>query len=278
MKTLDADLLTHLAGAVTTLATLWKITRTDGAVYGFCDHSADIVYGGVTYLATSGISASNITTSAALDVDNLEVHSVLSADTLTDADLLAGLWDFAAVEIFQINREDHSMGTLPLRSGTLGEVRTGRANFSAELRGLTQQLQQTIGRVYGVLCDADLGDTRCGVALAGFTVAGTVTAVSDAANFTASALAGAAGLYNYGKITFTGGANTGLAMEVRNHASGGVLTLQLPMPYAVAINDTFSIHPGCDKTIATCQATFSNIANHRGFPHVPGTDRLMSGT
>ncbi len=40
--------------------------------------------------------------------------------------------------------------------------------------------------------------------------------------------------------------------------------------------DVFTIRPGCDKTFATCQAKLDNAVNFRGFPHVPGTDQVLS--
>ncbi len=40
--------------------------------------------------------------------------------------------------------------------------------------------------------------------------------------------------------------------------------------------DAFTIRPGCDKSFATCRAKFDNAVNFRGFPHVPGTDQVLS--
>ena len=37
---------------------------------------------------------------------------------------------------------------------------------------------------------------------------------------------------------------------------------------------TFTVTAGCDKTVATCSAKFSNAINFRGFPHMPGNDFL----
>ena len=33
---------------------------------------------------------------------------------------------------------------------------------------------------------------------------------------------------------------------------------------------------GCDKKFETCRYKFSNVENHRGFPHVPGNDVAFS--
>lgn len=278
-KSLSVALKAHYAQPVTTIARCWKVTRTDDQVFGFTDFSLDLTVDGVLYEKATGITASNIKTSNKLDVDNLEVDSVLSADTITDTDLLAGLWDYAYVEIFEVNWADLTMGINPQRSGRIGEVRTGRTRFTAELRGLTQGLAQTIGSVYGVNCDADLGDARCKVDLSGFTATPTVTAVTDNANFTASALTHGTTYFDFGKVTFSTGLNAGLSMEVKTFLSGGSIELQLPMPYDVAIGDAFEIVAGCDKLPATCRDKFNNIINNRGYGmFVPGTDSMVSGT
>lgn len=45
MKTIPTALQAHYASGGTTLATLWKITRADGIVFGFTDHDAPIPFG-----------------------------------------------------------------------------------------------------------------------------------------------------------------------------------------------------------------------------------------
>ncbi|MBP0575150.1 DUF2163 domain-containing protein, partial [Mycobacterium tuberculosis] len=50
--------------------------------------------------------------------------------------------------------------------------------FSAELRSLAALLDQPQGRLYQQRCDADLGDARCGVALAGLTADGVLVSVA----------------------------------------------------------------------------------------------------
>ena len=50
-----------------------------------------------------------------------------------------------------------------LAKGTLGEVSREGAAFTAEMRGLSEQLSQESGRLYTVTCSADLGDARCTV-------------------------------------------------------------------------------------------------------------------
>lgn len=284
MKSISSSLQAHLAQSVTTICHLWRVTRRDGAVFGFTDHMEDIVFGGVTYEAFTGYTASAVSTQAALNVDNLELDGMFDAAGITVEDLEAGLWDGAVVRLSQVNYADLSMGDMELRTGELGEVKHTGSDFTAELRGLMQYLQNNIGRIITPSCDATLGDARCKVDLEALRVSGTVTAVTSRQVFAASGLAAAAGYFTYGVITFTGGENDGVSMEIKAHASGGALTTQLDMPFIVAVGDTFTIVPGCNKLLKTgdgqyngdCKVKFSNVVNFRGFPEVPGNDRLMS--
>jgi len=276
MKTVSAALKAHLEGTLLTVCTLWKVTRVDGAIFGFTDHDQDVVFSGVTYRASTGHTQSSIRTTAQLSVDNLEVQSMLSGSTITEADIQAGLWDFAAILIQIVNYNDLTMGSMIQRQGWLGNIKTGRFNFIAELRGMTQPLQQQIGRIFTPGCDAALGDTRCTVNLASFTVTGNVTSVSGTHTFNDTARTENAGYFDGGLVTWITGSNAGYRMEVKIFANASV-TLQQPMLNTITIGDTYSMHAGCDKTRATCVSRFTNVVNFRGFPDLPGRDAMVAG-
>jgi uncharacterized phage protein (TIGR02218 family) len=169
-----------------------------------------------------------------------------------------------------------------MRSGTLGEVKRAGAAFSAEVRGLSHYLQQPKGRLFQYTCDADLGDVRCGLALAGpaFTGSGVVTVVTSGRAFAASGLETyGTDWFTRGLVTFTSGAAAGQKIEVRRHTRiGSAVSFDLWQPVRAPLTAgmTFSVTAGCDKTHATCRAKFSNIANYRGFPHMPGNDYLTA--
>jgi len=278
VKATPAALQAHNALEVTTIATCWKVTRTDGQVFGFTDSVADLVVSGITYLAASGYTASAIESAAALNVDNGEVQGGLDDATISEADLLAGLWDFAQIEIFEVNRADLTQGTRKLRRGWLGEVRTGRGAFVCELRGMMQVLQQSVGRLVAPACNADFADSRCGLVAATYTVSGTLTSVTSNRVFTDSGRAEATDYYAGGKITFTGGANAGIPMEVKAFTSGGIIEAALSLPFAVVAGDTYTLLAGCKKRLEEdCRDKFNNVVNFRGFPHLPGINRVVSG-
>ena len=281
MKAISADLQTHLESGVTTLCWCWKIARNDGATQGFTDHDTSIAFGGTTYEAASGFTASDVQSSLGLAVDNLTVVGALNSDTINERDLASGLYDDASIEIWRVNWSAPDQRVL-MRKGSLGEVQRGRTAFQAEVRGLAHILNQPVGRAFGYSCDADLGDARCTIALdnAAFAGSGIVTTVGDNRRLTVSGLESFAdGWFTNGKLTFTSGANAGRAMEVKRHgvSSLGVsIELWQPMSEGIALSDAFAIAAGCDKQFATCKARFNNAANFRGFPYMPGNDAVVA--
>lgn len=447
----------YLAGAQTKLSSCWLVVRVDGEIFAFTDHDQNISFdleaaltnagitpgpgiagtGTQTYLAASGYTPTDVSTSSALNVDNMELHGVLVSPSITEADLNAGLWDFAAICTFMVKWETtdpvaitsitrsgglahvtvastrnlatgfgltvfgaaqteynglHTItvvnattftypvtgtpttpatglmayvleyGAIVERVGHIGEVTVERGVFKAEMRGLMQAYTRTYGRLAAPSCNADLGDARCTVDLTAFTVTSTITGVNpdgvtlyDSArtepgptgavnilnvsnanpgvvrltgpftfplgspvtisqingmpllnqdtiirnpdyahnhfdlgidtsdtsiygtylnNGIVTPLGGTTGYFDYGLITFTSGLNTGLSMEVKSYVPGQI-TLQLPFPYAVAVGDAYTMHAGCDKSLATCRDRFSNLVNMRAFPYLPGIDKLV---
>ncbi len=276
MKTAGSPLATHIAGETTTLATCWKVTRRDGAIFGFTDFDKDLMVDGLLYQARSGYSRSAIHTIANLAVDNLDIESAIDSEILSAADLRAGVWDGATVEIFLVNWSNLANGKIILKRGTIGEVELKDTVFRAELRGLSQALSQQIVELYTPDCRADLGDTRCKINLTALTVTSAVTAVTDRRSFADSARGESVNHWNGGLLTWTSGANVGRKMEVKAFESSGAFTLFLPMPSIVAVGDNYSLRPGCDKKFSTCKDRYSNVKNFRGEPNVPGNDQVLA--
>jgi uncharacterized phage protein (TIGR02218 family) len=87
------------------------------------------------------------------------------------------------------------------------------------------------------------------------------------------------GFFDAGSLTFTGGANAGRRVEVLRHVrdgDGDHLELWQRMIAEIQAGDAFTVSAGCDKRFATCRERFDNIANFRGFPHMPGNDFALS--
>ena len=277
MKQLPAGLQAHLDSGATTLCWCWRLTRRDASRLGFTDHDRDLTFDGTTFEAAAGFTASEMRDSVGLSVDNLEVTSALSSDRLSEADLAAGIYDDARVEIFRVNWAAPEQRVL-MRVGSLGEVRRAGLTFTAEVRGLAHYLQQPKGRLYQFTCDADLGDGRCKILLSDplYRGEGEIVTVASGRRFTVSGLDDFADdWFSRGLLTFSSGAADGQAIEVRYHSkTGTAVTIELWAPARGPLQpgQTFVVTAGCDKHLTTCRAKFANAANFRGFPHMPGND------
>lgn len=279
-KAIASGLLTHYGLPSTTLATLWRVTRKDGQVFGFTDHDRDIRYpvaSGLVYKARTGIDPSQISASAALNIDNLDLKGYFDSDALTQADLEAGLWDGAEVQIFRINWANTSQGAESTFRGVMGEFSSRSGLYTAEARSLTDHLNKVVTRIFLPSCPYTLGDSRCTVDLAALTVSGTVSAVDSNREFN-SDVTGIDDAYSWGIVTWLTGGNQDRQMEVKKFLSdspGSSIILQLPMVSDIEIGDTFTISPGCRKSREECRDRFNNIVNFGGFPDVPGLDEMI---
>ena len=156
-------------------------------------------------------------------VDNLDVAGILDAAAITEADIMAGKYDFAEIEIFMVNVTDLTQGSVTHRRGWLGEVSLKNGQFVAEVRGLAQKLQQNIVELYSPTCRAVFGDGRCKVNLASYTVGGTVNTITSRQVFISNSMTQAAGYFSGGEIRWLTGANAGRRMEIKEFANVRIL-------------------------------------------------------
>lgn len=280
MRDLPPDLEAHLQSGATTLCWCWRLERRDGQVFGFTDHDYDLVFDGVIYEAAAGMTASELTDSVGLGVDNLEVTSAVSSSRLDEKDLAGGLYDDARVEIYRVNWQD-TMQRVLMRSGSLGEVKRSGTAFSGEVRGIAHYLQQPRGRLYQHTCDADLGDNRCGINLdaSQFQGSGVIASVQSNKQFSTTDLSTFEdGWFARGLVAFTSGAALGQKMEVKCHVvDGGTTWIDLWQDVSgpLTVGQTFTVTAGCDKAAQTCRNKFNNMINFQGFPHMPGPDFVL---
>jgi uncharacterized phage protein (TIGR02218 family) len=284
MKTnVSSELLAHLAGEVTTIAYCWVITRSDAEIFRFTDHDEDITVLGHDYMASAAMGSTDLKQNRSLAVDNMEAIAFLDSELITDADLRAGLFDGATVDLFLVNWSDPSMGILEILTGwSFGQVEIRDSACTVEIRGLGQKLSRNICELYSETCRAQFGDAQCGFDLSssGMTQTG-ASAGSEAGNWhqrfyfwpgldvSDDKLVG-------GVLTWSPGtANAGLSMEIKStNESPGEITLLLPMPNPIGYADEFTVVRACDKKIETCITVFDNALNFRGEPWVPPAGKV----
>lgn len=275
MKDIPIKLLEHYQSETTSIAILVRIDLQDGTKLGFTDVDKDIVYDGVSYNKSSGISPSAISSTSAMSVDNLDFEGLIDEEQFTEDDIRSGRFNGAILHIFRCNYMKISDGVEILKKGYIGDITMNNTGFSAEVRGLSQLIQNDVGRIYQPACDANLGDNRCRVLISAYTVTGSVEA-SDVGNIVYdSSRTEEENWFRYGLFTWTSGLNKGYSCEVKDFKDG-TFELQLPFLNKIQDGDTYSVYAGCDKNIETCKAKFNNVLNFRGFPKVPAPETVMS--
>lgn len=169
-RTIPIILEGHIKSDATTLCLLIKVIPTQPGFdpFGITTLDVDVDYddgGGVlTYLAAVGSEPSNLSSSADLSVAGGETKQLMPVfDTpASEAEIAAGAYDYAAFVAYAINYENPVSGEhMILQSGTLGRnsVTDDGMTWTAELRGLTQPLKQSITEKWSLTCRAVFGST-----------------------------------------------------------------------------------------------------------------------
>lgn len=303
MRTFSPNYLAHISQPVTTLGVCWRIVKRDGSLILGTDHDRNIPIvstnigmslgspefdlSGV-YKASAGITGSDVRSTSDMAVDNMEVNGAIDVQVFGDitvAEIESGLLDGAQVTTFRVNWQDPDDFQDVMRHGFLGEIaRTSEGRYTTEVRGLTQVLQQVVGRTAGDRCDVhEFGDARCKFDIGAHTVTGVVTSVTDRRRFAAALDLGSptptSGFFNLGKLSWTVGDNQGFVGQVKNDSVGSVLgNIEMWEAFYndVQVGDEFTLAPGCDRLYSTCRDRFDNLVNFRG-PGVftPGMDQII---
>lgn len=266
---------------VTTMARAWAVQRRDGLRLGFTDHDAELHFDGLRFRPGSGLTARALLQASGLAVDNTEAEGALSDDAITEPDLMAGRWDGAQLQLWEVDWRDVTARRLIFR-GSLGEVTRVAGAFRAELRGLTEGLNTPQGRVYHPRCSAVLGDRACGMDMsAGHLAHDAVLAGAAEGKLRFADVPGFdPGWFDHGVLVVLNGPARGLEVAIKNDLAlpdGGREIEPWQMPaIAPREGDAVRLLAGCDKRAATCRRKFDNFLNFRGFPHLPAEDWLMA--
>lgn len=285
MRATSQHMKDMLAAQVSTLATCWRLERTDGQVYRWTDHDESLTVDSEVYEGSwsGGFDKSAIESRIGLGPTDLEVVGFLGSG-ISRRDIEAGLFDAAQVRVFLVDWTNPDAGVVDLRTGVLGEaVVADQHTYKVEIRGLQAPFTQTVGEVYSPECRANFGDKRCGLDTQDYTIEAEVDALLTLRSFTfiQTSLPPAepppmpVDAWQFGVVRFTTGDNAGVTLEVKSIDTGtGTVELKFPMPHPAQAGDEFELLAGCDQRLKTCQA-YENVINFRGEPHVPGSAKIF---
>lgn len=252
------------------VATFWRIYRRDGVALGFTSHDRGLSFGGITHRAAPGMVPAAIRLTADLANDSAEVEGALSHDTICEADLRAGLFDEAAIEIGAVDWQtlEHHV----LYVGEIGMIEDDGRGFSAALQSAKHLLERDLVPRTSPTCRAAFCGPGCGLSATKFTSLMTLAEID--LDFNRVRFAGIDGAnYTDGVLRFRDGPQTGFSFGIVG-TDGEWLMLDRPLAGATAIGTAAELREGCDHTISTCAERFGNSHNFRGEPFLPGNDML----
>lgn len=285
MKPTNSTLNAILASPEFIVADAYTFYLVDGTILRYTNGDTDIVYNGNTYSAGGNNGAifnggvnTELSWKTGLEVDTLKFDVAPRSATVEGYDWFSairnGLFDgaqFSLGRFYMSTYGDTSAGLLIVFNGRTGEIDIDRTKVSFNINGFTELFNQPIPRnLYQTNCLNTLYDSACTLSQISFAISGTVSSGSTGSVINCG-LSQATGYFTLGKMQFTSGINNGLWRTVQQYIHGSPSTININIPFytSPSASDTFTIYPGCDKTMSTCTNKFSNLVNFRGFPFIP---------
>jgi hypothetical protein len=99
MRQLSEAFAARLAADPTSRCACWRLTRRDGAVCGATDPDRAVAVDGGTDAPASGLRGATFESSAGLAPGRATAEGAIAAEFITEADLDAGPWDGARVDV-----------------------------------------------------------------------------------------------------------------------------------------------------------------------------------
>lgn len=248
-----------------------RIVCTGGLVIRVTQHPTDLLMtNGVLYQTGSGFDFTGLESAASLSPSAIDLEGILGFAGVTRERLASGVFDGSRAYLFACDYlnpvEDHE----PIVASLLGKATLTDDSYRIEEMGLIDALNQSVGMTYTAACRHRLGDAGCGISLPALTVSGVLTAVTSRQLVRDGSRTEGAGHFVYGALRFTSGVNAGLRpIEVRRHEADGTIELFEPFYYMPSVGDTYTMTPGCLKSLGACRDKFNNVINFGGFPNMP---------
>ena len=284
MKPAGGTLIAHLNSAnVYQAADLLTITFWDASVIRLTNCDIELTVSGSVFssardngtIATFKRGKTRMV--AGLEVDQLDFTLFcggtvqLGGVSMAKA-ALNGSFDGALVKlerIFMPTWGDTSYGTVILFEGSIAGIQPSSTKIQFTAKSMLEDLNVAMPRnCFTPSCMNRVYDLACGLNRATYTVSGTLDTVTNLTTVYDAALTQAADYFTLGTLVLNSGVCAGSRRAVKAFASGTV-TLSVPLPALPSVGDSFSIYPGCSRTMAICQSKFSNQTRFRGTPFVP---------
>lgn len=280
MRPAPPELIALLDSGEFVHADLYEISLRSGQVIRMTSADIDLTVDGLTYTHAL-IKGGRLRLVRGLEVDEGEFAwtpgqgQAVNGVPMRDA-VLRGLMDRAMVarrRAFMPDWASPPAGSLMLFLGEVADAQLAGPSITLQVNSLLALLNANIpAQVYQASCRHLFGSAACGVDVAALTIESAVGAGSGKAVLLCD-IDSPAHYWQHGRVLITSGANAGVSRSVKS-SSPGRLDLTGPFPFLPAEGDTFTLYPGCDKTLtengaATGCGRYNNRTRYGGYPWVP---------
>jgi len=237
------------------------ITYTLSGVPTLYEPFPGMVPGGVEESVDLGVAVIDFIMANTGDV----LRKMLEADEFSKARLVVG----------RVFADTPDMYRMPYYEGVIGDFSYDRK----EIQGQARNQFKSMGirwpyYNYQDKCVWRFGGTGCGFNTSSVTQSIGSVAVTSSSPLIIALNSGtlsafAAGRFDFGRLSVTGGVNSGQVRTIRTH-TGDLLGLSHPLAINSFAGMTLAIYPGCRKRLTEdCKSTYNNAENFMGFPWIP---------
>ena len=245
---------------------LYRLLGPGGRAYFYTGHGVDLTYNGDTYTALPLIRTAIEGRQGERSVE-VVVDLPYDADVITHYAFADAAPAYLDLTIFRRHGNSGDVVTWYEGRGGLitveGEPARGKIRFPS---ALADSLQQGIPEhYYQAQCPHTLFDRRCGLDIADFEVAATVSSVTNGTALVVSTVDGEADQFFRGGeiVRDSDGERRMIVSQI-----GTALIISSAFPDS-HVTDAVTLVPGCDRLKATCIAKFANVENFGGHPTIP---------
>lgn len=245
--------------------------RYGAAFYRYTSADADQTADSKTYLAAPITRAAlELTQEVAKSAPRITIDASLEVVGLFKDGMPA---DFVTLTIRRFHRGDAELITV--WAGRVLSVSWSGSLATLHCESVFTSVKRTgLRRLYQKQCPHVLYSAACGLSSASFRATKQVTGVSGPV-ITLSNITEAASYFVGGYLEFE---NQAGYIERRSISAQSATSVTLTYQISgLAAGASVNLYPGCDHTLTTCNAKFSNALNYGGFPYIP-TKNPFGGT
>jgi uncharacterized phage protein (TIGR02218 family) len=235
-------------------------SSTDAEVFYWNNSDVNIEYDGDTYVPEA-ITRSDM--SQTNEINRQDIRLTIAPDNpLAQIFYKNPPESVTTVTIFRLEGPD----VLVYWKGRVVSTRSSDWECIVECESVFTSMRRTGVRArYQIQCRHALYGTSCGVDKNNFAVVGTVTDVGTTSLVVTGADAQPDGYYIGGMVEYNG-----VFRFIVGHTG---TTINLWRQFnEVSADDSVTLYPGCDRSLAMCDERFNNAVNHGGFPWLPNSN------